>query len=108
MEAGPRRQARRPRQEQVNRPGWAAVAAAQPALPRLPGPTSAARQPAGPSWARLLEEPRRLGRQGSGRARPQAAPRWLRCLPDETPLLSAPVKAGALATRSFLAGAACV
>ena len=85
-----------------------AVAAALPARPRLPGPTSPARRPAGPSWARLPEEPRQLGRQGSARARPRAAPRWLRSLPGETPPLSAAAMAGGRAARSFLAGGAYV
>jgi hypothetical protein len=96
------------RQAEAVGPRRLAVAAALPARPRLPGPTSPARRPAGPSWARLPEEPRQLGRQGSARARPRAAPRWLRSLPGETPPLSAAAMPGGRAARSFLAGGAYV
>jgi hypothetical protein len=81
--AGHQRRGRHPRREPVRRQGWAATP-----------------ERANPSSARFPGEPRQLGQQGSGRALRRAAPRSSQSLPDEKPVQSVVVRAGARAARS--------
>ena len=102
---GPRRRALHPTraraERRVRHRRRAAGEVAMPGRPRLPGRRpSPVQMRADPSWALLQAEPRPWERQGSGRARPQGAPRWLRYQRGATRSLNVVEQAGGRAARA--------